>query len=70
MLIICIWDKLTISPPLGFDIYSAQQAESLWYHVYVLYSISCKTEGSTDMLVVQLLTLLFNFIYYTPLLRN
>lgn len=32
---------------LRVDIYSAQQAESLWYHV--LYSISCKTEASTDI---------------------
>lgn len=32
MLMICIWDELTISQPVGFDIYSAQQTESLWWY--------------------------------------
>lgn len=42
MLMMCIWDKLTISPPVGFDIYSAQQTEAQWYSAYVLRSFSFK----------------------------
>ncbi len=56
---ICIWDKLTISPPVGFDIYSAQQTRPLWYNAYSVFSFPSvfKTRDFRAVFPIQLLIL-------------
>lgn len=64
MLMLCIWDKLTISPPVGFDIYSAKQIKPLLYNTCSLFPQVLRQETFSAALSIQLVILRYIFFFF------